>query len=205
MNFSYDENAAMQGGLSEYISETGAYVGRITKAKWVTAQSGAEALELSFETEQGEQANYLSLYYLDKSGKAVDFQVNLIQAIMGCCGVKNLSRQTSENGLICPELLGRPIGLFLQKVLYTKQDGLDGFRLSIVTPYSAKSGKTLSEGKNGEEPKRIAHLTATMKDKDEREKPKRGRPMKAKNDELEKAALYKTEQTYTPFDDDIPF
>lgn len=203
MNFSYDENEALQGGASGYITETGAYVGKITAAKWVEAQSGAKALELSFESEGGERANYLSLYYLDKVGKEVDFQMKLIQAIMGCCGVKNITHQPSENGLICPELIGRPIGLFLQKVLYTKQDGSDGFRFQIVTPYSAKSGKTLAEGKNGDEPKRVAHLSATVKDKDEREKPKRGRPKKT--EEAAKEALYSPPTADNMFNDDVPF
>lgn len=210
MNFSYDENKALQGGVGAFVNRTGAYKGKITLAKWTRSQLGAEALELSFESDQGEKVDYLTIYYQGKDGKSIDFGVNLIQAIMGCTGVKNLSRLPTEQALLCPELQLKPIGLFLQKVLYTKQDGSDGYRFQVITPFSPKSGKTLSEYRNNEDAKRVPDLIATMKDKDEREKPKRGRPPKAKTEQKATYSDVMTEEEAkealydTPFDD-IPF
>ncbi len=174
-------------------------------AKWTVSQQGAEALELSFEADSGEKADYLSIYYKGKDGNVIDFGRNMIQGIMGCTGVRNLSRQTTEYALIAPELIGRSVGLFLQKEIYTKQDGSDGFRFQVVTPFSAKSGLTLSEHKNNEPAKRIPYLISSMKDKDLRDKPKRGRPAKVK--EGSNAVMNANEQLYSPdpFDDDVPF
>lgn len=206
MDFTYNENEALQGGATGYITQTGAYVGKITMAKWTVSALGAEALELSFETENGEKCDYLSIYYRGKDGKPIDFGRNMIQSLMGCTGVKKLSRQPSEQALIAPELIGKSIGLFLQKHLYTKQDGNDGFYFKVVQAYSAKSGLTLSEFKNNEPAKRIPYLVSTMKDKDEREKPKRTRQSKPKAEMSQ--AVEATGQLYGSgyeFDDDVPF
>lgn len=212
MDFTYNEEEALQGGAGGYISQTGAYKGKITGAKWAVAQSGAEAIELSFESDNGEKADYLSIYYKGKDGNAIEFGRNLIQAVMGCAGVTKLSQVPNPNGygFIAPELVGRPVGLFLQKVLYTKQDGSDGFKFQVITPFSAKSGLTLAEHKNGEPAKRVPYLVQTMRDKDEREKPKRGRPPKLtksasdqpKNHEVMTADEMRDVQQ---FNDDCPF
>ncbi|KAE9535314.1 hypothetical protein ACWIUH_06690 [Ursidibacter arcticus] len=205
MDFSYNENEALQGGASGYITQTGAYVVKITMAKWTVSQSGAEALELSIETENSEKLDYLSIYYRGKDGNVIDFGRNMIQSLMGCTGVKKLSRQPTENALIAPELIGKSVGLCLQKHLYTKQDGSDGFYFKIIQVYSAKSGLTLSEHKNNEPAKRVAYLISTMKDKDEREKPKRTKQSKPKNETNQ--ANEATAQLYGKydFDDDVPF
>jgi hypothetical protein len=39
----------------------------------------------------------------------------------------------TENGVEwhCPALVGKKVGLFLQKVLYTKGDGTDGYKFEV--------------------------------------------------------------------------
>lgn len=202
MDFTYDEKQALQGGMGAFVENTGAYKGKIIFAEWISTSAGAEALKLTFETDQGERADYLNIYYQGKDGLPIDFGVKMIQAVMGVTGVRKLSRLASDSALICPELNSKPIGLFLQKVLYTKQDGSDGYRFQIIVPFSPKSEKTLAEFKNGEDAKRIVHLSQTMRDKDEREKPKRGRPPKKEN----AVTTVQQDDPLSAFhDDEIPF
>lgn len=58
----------------------------------------------------------------------------MIQAIMGVTRVAELTRQFKDNKAYAPQLEGKYIGLMLQKVLRTKQDGSDtGFQ--ILCPF----------------------------------------------------------------------
>lgn len=168
--FNYDPNSAAKGGASGFIDATGAYTGKITIAKWVQTQNGAKALELSFTDDQGAKADYLSMYYSSRSGEPIAMGQNLIQAVMGCAGVKQLTATAYNGNLIAPELTNKRIGLFLQKVLRLKQNGSETHSFSIITPFDATTGKTVIEQLNNRPAERISQLVATMKDKDERAK-----------------------------------
>lgn len=167
--FAYNQELAMKGGQSLFISETGAYVGKISQAKWSTTKNGAKSLEISFETDDGMKSDYLSVFYFGKNGDIASGH-NMIQAIMGCTGAKNLTAVNQGQDVIAPELIGKRVGLMLQKVLYTKQDGQDGYRFQILCPFSAASRKTVSEHLHNQPAERIDYLVAHTKDKDERDK-----------------------------------
>lgn len=168
--FTYDQNAAMKAGQSSFINETGAYVGKITQAKWTQSQGGAKALELSFEDENGAKADYLSIYYTNRNGEDLQYGNNMIQAIMGCVGAKQLTQAPYNGHQIAPELTGKKIGLMLQKVLRLKQDGSETHSFQILCPFSSQSRKTLAEHAENKPAERIDWLVANTKDKDERAK-----------------------------------
>ncbi|WP_242649521.1 hypothetical protein [Rodentibacter pneumotropicus] len=202
--FTYNEEQAVKGGQSNFISETGAYIGKIIAAKYTKSQGGAQAIEFSIETDDGQLGNYLSVYYKAKDGNDLASGVNMIQAIMGVTGVTELTVKRQGDDDIAPELTNRRIGLFLQKELITKNDGSDSYRLQITCPFSPASRKTLAEHLNGEEPKRIQWLLEHTQDKDSR----------AKNSPSQEQyqAQHQYYQSTTPapqnnsgFDDGIPF
>ena len=167
MNFTYDENRALKAGQSSYIKDTGAYNCTIKKAEW-TENKWGQHLVLGVETEQGLSSDFISLTYKGSDGKERNWIVDTINAIMGCTGVKELT-QTQHNGsLVAKELIGKQVGLFLQKRLYTKQDGVDSFSFQIVCPFSSKSRKTLLENKENKPAQWIEHLENTVVDKDDR-------------------------------------
>lgn len=168
--FTYNQEQAVKAGQSGFINETGAYIGRITTAKWTQSQGGARALELSFEDENGLKADYLSIYYTNRNGEPIAFGQNMVQAVMGCAGVKQLTMAHYNGNEIAPELTDKRIGLMLQKTLRLKQDGSETHSFSVVCPFSAHSRKTLAEHVENKPAERIDWLVDNTKDKDERSK-----------------------------------
>ena len=167
MNFTYDESRALKAGQSTYIKDTGAYNCTIKKAEWVDNQYGS-SLVLGVETDQGLRTDFISLNYKGSDGKERDWIIDTINAIMGCAGVKDLTRSPYNGAVIAKELIGKKLGLFLQKRLKTKQDGTEGFDFQILCPFSAKSRKTLLEHKENKPAQWIEHLENTVVDKDNR-------------------------------------
>lgn len=168
--FQYNQEQALQAGESGFINQTGAYVGKITSAKWVKAKSSyAAALELSFEDINGLKANYISLWHTKSDGQPNPFAQQHIQAIMGLTGVQQLTAiQGNGEEIHCPELINKPIGLVLQKILFTKQDGNEGFKFEIVVSSHAQTGQTMKEKIEGKAAERVRKIMETLKDKDER-------------------------------------
>lgn len=164
--FNYNEDQALKAGGGMYINASGAYVGNLT-AKWTSSDSGAQFLELGLKGDDGE-ANYMRVCYVKKDGTANAMGENLIQAIMGLLKLKSLSQRKTGDDTICPELTGKPIGLVLQKVLFTKNDGSDGYKFDIKFPFSPTSRKTLKEALNNTDATAVDSFVASLKDKDER-------------------------------------
>jgi hypothetical protein len=76
----------------------------------------------------------------------------------------------TENGVEwhCPALVGKKVGLFLQKVLYTKGDGTDGYKFEVRHIFQPGSRRTYAEYSENEAATAIAALEKSMKDKDDR-------------------------------------
>lgn len=170
IQFSYNQDYATKAGNSMFINETGAYVGKITTAKYTAAQSGALALEFSLETDEGMRCDYISVFYQGKQGEELQGGRNMIHAIMGCANVKQLTMVKHNNDQVAPELIGKRIGFMLQKVLYTKNNGQDGYRFQLLCPFSADSRKTLAEHIENKPAERIDYLVQHTQDKDDRVK-----------------------------------
>ncbi|CED78510.1 hypothetical protein [Candidatus Williamhamiltonella defendens] len=88
--FIYNPQQALAAGQSGFITDSGAYVVTITDAQFSTQPSGAKSMELSIETEEGRKAQYLHLYHEKKDGTANPYGLQLIHALMGCTGVRQL-------------------------------------------------------------------------------------------------------------------
>ncbi|MFT0140736.1 hypothetical protein ACEK07_45925 [Alcanivoracaceae bacterium MT1] len=150
MNFQYDQRAAIDtsSGGGEYITESCVVRGLIQEAKWVKANSGALGLEISFESESGQKANYLTIYYQKKDGQKNEVGYGQINQIMGCTGVRSLSNQNNY----AIELNCKPIAFALERENYRKNDGNDGFRFQIKCIMSANSWLTVAEHASGSGP-----------------------------------------------------
>ena len=158
MTLNYTESAALEAGASSFIQESGSYIGKFTDAKAVTANTGTKGFEFSFETDDGMKANYLTVYYEKADGSKIKGGFNLINAIMGVTKTPSLNTGS--------ELSGKAIGLSLQKVLYTKNDGGDGYKFEIRIPYIAQTKQTLKEALSASQPETFSKYTP--KDRDER-------------------------------------
>lgn len=144
--FTYNpEIAAQSGGTGQYIAESCVARGFIESAKFVRGAKGAEGVEYSFESENGQKANFLTVHYKNNDGSSNDIGTALIHAIMGCSGVKGMT--SGKDGDI-PELKRRPIMLALERENYLNSKNEEKFKFNIRCAMSARSGLTISEHAN---------------------------------------------------------
>lgn len=169
--FTYNEEAALTAGQGGFINESGAYVLTITEAALKQSEKGARFIEFSGESDDGKKVQYLSVCTTKNDGTENKFGANVIHAMMGCAGVRQLTQHMqSVNSFVAPEFHGKKIGLVLQKVLTTKRDGSDSYQMEIRLPFIAQTGQTLKEKAEGKQPETVQHMVSTMKDKDNRKK-----------------------------------
>ncbi|AOE41972.1 hypothetical protein BEE12_16180 [Pantoea agglomerans] len=232
MSFAWNQEAAeaaKTAGTGTGISETGAYEGVITSAVYQFGKEGSQsqALEISLDC-NGQKANYLRINYMGKDGKPT-FGFGLISAILWATQVKQALpvQESTPEGVIwkCPALEGKRVGLFLQKGLYTKQDGSDGYRFEVRHVFQPGTRRTYSEHSANEPAKIIDTLCETVKDKDDRQpvaggqRGGWGQPTQpthsgwgapnpdtvAPQSRLNQAAQTQQPQQAQEWDDDIPF
>ncbi|CAI1214320.1 Uncharacterised protein [Serratia liquefaciens] len=224
--FTFDDESARTAGAGG-ASETGAYAGNISAAIFTTGRdSQSEAMEFSIDSDVG-KINYLRINYKGREGQPLKHGAALINAIMGLTKVKQLNAVEMTNGdgeieLHCKELEGKPIGFVLQKILYTKNDGGDGYKFDVKQVFGANTRKTYKEAIDNTPAEAVAKLLAVLKDKDERianDTPQHSgsqqqRSMLGNNanqqpqSRLQQASANRQNQSIQSvpdFDDDIPF
>ncbi|HCK02888.1 MAG TPA: hypothetical protein DHV72_23095 [Serratia grimesii] len=224
--FTFDDESARTAGAGG-ASETGAYAGNISAAIFTTGRdSQSEAMEFSIDSDVG-KINYLRINYKGREGQPLKHGAALINAIMGLTKVKQLNAVELTNGegeieLHCKELEGKPIGFVLQKILYTKNDGGDGYKFDVKQVFGANTRKTYKEAIDNTPAEAVAKLLAVLKDKDERianDAPQHSgsqqqRSMLGNNanqqpqSKLQQASANRQNQSAQiapDFDDDIPF
>lgn len=224
--FTFDDESARTAGAGG-ASETGAYAGNISAAVFTTGRdSQSEAMEFSIDSDVG-KINYLRINYKGREGQPLKHGAALINAIMGLTKVKQLNAVELTNGegeieLHCKELEGKPIGFVLQKILYTKNDGGDGYKFDVKQVFGANTRKTYKEAIDSAPAEAVAKLLAVLKDKDERvandalqqsgSQPQRSmlgnnasQPAQSRLQQASANRQNQTSQTVPDFDDDIPF
>ena len=145
--------------ISSVIRESGSYVGIITRAEKLLSKNDVEGVGLSFKTDDGASANYLDLYTIKPNGEKLR-GYNIVQAIMCCLRLKTVDDGTitfekwdrDANAMVkttaegYPTLMGKRIGLVLQKELQTHSiTGAEVERLNIVTAFESTTRLTASE------------------------------------------------------------
>lgn len=164
----FDQESARKSGGSDYIQEGGAYVVKIVNAQIVSANTGSEGVELSCETSDGLKANYLTLYYRKSDQTPIKSGTNALNALMYLTRTQSLSMSNNGSQMVVPELIGKEVGLCLQKRLYTKNDGSDGFSFEIVMPFGPTQRATVKELVDKVQPKAVDSWLSRYKDKDDR-------------------------------------
>ncbi|NYT67934.1 hypothetical protein [Pusillimonas noertemannii] len=176
-SYTADPAAARQANANNYIDQSGKYIGEFSLAEAVTSKKGTEGIEFSFKSREGQQANYLTLWTYNERGEAL-YGYKVLNAIMTVMGVSELQPKQATikdaNGnprqvVGFPALHNKAVGLVLQKVLYTKNDGKDGYKFNIFAPFQASTELTAKEVLDGAtQPKALSGMIASLKDKDER-------------------------------------
>jgi hypothetical protein len=145
--------------FASVIKESGKYVGVITRAEKLLSKNKVEGLGLSFKADDGATANYLDLYTVKPDGEKLR-GYNIVQALMVCLRLKavdegqitfdkwdNEARKLVQtNALGYPVMMGKRIGLILQKELQTNQNtGEDVERINILAVFDPSNGLVASE------------------------------------------------------------
>lgn len=161
----YDESAGVKAGGSG-LSEGGAHVCEIVSAKYKEAGTGSKGVEFSLDV-GGLKANYINLYYAKADGSPIKGGSNALQAIMGILGLQTTSMVQSGDDWVVKEFTGKKIGLFLQKRLFTKGDGNEGYGFDIRVPFDAQTRQTLREKVEAKQAQTIDSMAASYKDQDD--------------------------------------
>lgn len=170
--FSYDEEAAKVAGTGGYINESGAYIITLTEAELKSASnqdSQSQWIEFSGESDDGRKVQYLKVITKKRDGSKNKMGVDMINAMMGAAGVKQLTSYMKQAGkYIAPEFTGKTLGLVIGKTLTTKNDGSDSYQLDIKIPFYANTRQTIIEKVEGLPAETINKIVAGLKDRDER-------------------------------------
>lgn len=144
--YTLDTDAAKQADSgSGRINETGKYIGMFTKAKKVTSTQGTEGIEFSFEANNGQSADYLTVWTVNKEGKQI-YGYKQLMALMTCLKARTIEAKNGEveewdrdaNAVvkrpaeIFPALMNKPIGVLLQIEEYEKKDHSIGEKASFA-------------------------------------------------------------------------
>ena len=169
--FQYDQESALTSGASNYITEGGPHAGVIAEAKYVFGKNGKQSagLEFTLSTDSGE-AKYLSVWYQKADGTVNQYGYSLIQSMMGLCKLSTLTQQAKGDYSIAPEFTGKQIGLLLQKILTSKQDGSDSYKMEIKLAFLPQTRQTLKEALGREPAVVVDQWAASLTVKDERKK-----------------------------------
>lgn len=177
--YSLDPQSARKGsGSAGSIDETGAYVGKIALAKHIHTDSGASGIQINFESEDGQKANFINVFTHGKDGSVI-FGMDTINALMTCLKVRELNpeqREVEEKDFqsgqiqkvkrdVYPDLMEKPVGLILRKEWYVKQSQEDGYRFAIFAPFNAQTGQLATEVLDDKPAEGKDKIAATLKDK----------------------------------------
>ncbi|MCE2918225.1 MAG: hypothetical protein LW768_22125 [Rubrivivax sp.] len=202
--YDLNTNNARAAGMSTRITEKGAYIGKFTRAQAITAKSGAEGIEFSFESDDGQRADYLSIWTTNRDGKEL-YGRKVLDAIMTCMKARSISaeptpfkRNDGQTEMV-PQfraLLGR-VGVFLVSEQYEKDDGSVASKMALVLPFEADTKRTAAEVLDKASAGSFDRILASLRDK----------PLQAKTSQRRAAAAQHTNTGggFDDMDDDIPF
>jgi len=170
----YNQELAAKAGGGDYVSQGGSYICTIKEAKYVTAGTGSKGVQFSVETNEGQKANYLNLYYAKapvtqgQAGEPITGGMSALNAIMGVAEVRQMTAVQRGQEWFCPDLEGKVVGLFLQKKLTSKQDGSDSYGFEIKVPFCPKTRRTMREIIDNKPAQTVDRMASQYKDIDER-------------------------------------
>lgn len=214
MSLTLNADDARKGDtLSNVIRESGKYVGVITRAEQLLSRNNVEGVGLSFRADDGATASYLDVYTVRQSDGKKLRGYHLIQALLAC-----LKLRTVEEGSIeaekwdsasrtmvrthmrgYPALMGKRIGVFLQRELSVNQNtGDDTERVNLIGVFDPATNLTASEILSGQTEAKHIHNYEHLLERT----PVLDRRAKAASSSTASGG---SPSASTVFDDDIPF
>lgn len=209
MNYSLDTNAAKQAdNINSRIDQMGKYFGVLTRAEPVVSSKQSKGVDLSFKSDTGATADYLTLWTHNVDGKQLS-GFNTLMAIMTCLRVNTLKAENGEVEkydkqqkkrvkIVTPifrELMNKPLGLLLHMEEYAKTAGGTAWKPMISAPFD-KDEFTASEILNkAKAPEILAKMVLSLRD----------RPLKAGSSIPSATATTSSSGSFDDMDSDLPF
>ncbi len=220
--YQLDQNAAREAdSIGSYLTETGKYVGTFTRAeKLISKNKGTHGIGFTFES--AGQTTRFDVWTMNAQNEHLG-GYKAINAIMACMSLRGISEKPGQverynwdtqqketvQAEVFPELVGKPVGLVLQKTEYEKmrdgqKTGETGWRLELLAPFRAADEFTAGEILDRKtKPEKLASIIATLADR-----PLKARPAAQRNDSGNggpPAGHPAASSGFDGMDDDIPF
>lgn len=207
MEYTLNTEAAKQADNKfSRIDASGKYLGVITRAEKVTSDKGTKGIDFSFKSEDGEQADYLSLWTHNKEGKELQ-GFKTLMALMTCLNLKTLESTRGEvekyNGVsqqrekvsvdLFQTMMNTPIGLLIQ-IEEQEYNNKIQRKTNIYAPFTAEGFTATEVLDRASKPEKLEKMLAGLKDKLLTNKP------------AQQSQQSSSGAPASPFDDsDIPF
>ena len=207
LNTTDARKADQRGG---FINETGKYVGKFTRAEDIATDKGTKGIDFSFLANDGRKTRF-ALYTEKADGQKIGIGHGFVMAMMTCLKLRGIRATTTQvpkwdaganaevitNAQCFADLMGKPIGVLLEKESYTKSDGGDGTRMVLAGVFQAETELMASEIlDNKVQPQQLSKVIDTLRDR--RAKPQAGQRSVP-------AARTGSSPGFDDMDDDIPF
>lgn len=159
MDFTLDtKSAASYGNASQFISDSGKYVGVLIRAAHAVSKSGTQGLDLAIRTDAGGTIDYVTLWHTKSDGSHLS-GFDAINALMTCLRIRGAKagqhtaekwdkdakeyRKVQLEGY--QEFCGKKIGVVLQATIEHDQDGKDRNGKQIIGWFEPATELTASE------------------------------------------------------------
>lgn len=212
MDYQLNVEAAKQAdSINSRIDARGKYLGILTRAEPIESKKGSQGVDMSFKSETGATADYLTIWTHNADGKQLQ-GFNALMAIMTCLRVKSLKAELGEvekydqdqqkrvkvSTPIFKELMNKPFGLVIHMEEYEKTAGGTAWKPAISGVFD-KDGFTASEILNkAQKPGTLDKMIDALRD----------RPLKTGAQLPKQTSATSTAPDSGPFSDmdsDIPF
>ena len=222
--YQLDQNAAREAdSIGSYLTESGKYIGTFTRAeKLVSKNKGTHGIGFTFES--AGQTTRFDVWTMNAQNEHLGGYkaVNAIMACMSLRGIKpapgqveryNWDTQQKETvqAEVFPELVGKPVGLVLQKTEYEKmrdghKTGETGWRLELLAPFRAADEFTAGEILDRKtKPEKLASIITTLADRPLKARPAAQRNENGNGNGGPPSGHPAASSGFDGMDDDIPF
>ena len=148
------KKADSEGGR---ISQTGKYVGKITRFEFIQSPKGTQGVEIFFEDDDKNEAN-MSLWTFSADGTPI-FGRDKVNALMACTQTRTLTPTEAQVEkydydlrakivqpvTMAPELVNKRVGFLIQMEEYEKNDGSVGKKATLFSSFQADTGLMAKE------------------------------------------------------------
>lgn len=177
------DSAKNAESIGKFIRETGKYKGKFTRAELLISQAkGSRGIEFDFVSDDGKEC---TVQVWTHNGQNEPLPgINMINALLACLSLRGIKpqRMTVEkydydnkrrekfDVDAFPDLMGKPIGLLLQKEI-SHYNSKDKTKMLIYAAFNHASEKTATEILDRvAQPVALSRLVSVLADKDRRDK-----------------------------------